>query len=151
MKEQPSTSLRPGFTVIAHTVLIRKGSVFLLRRYKTGLLDGWYCLPGGHMKLGETVTECAKRECYEEAGIEIENLELRRIYSYFFKGDQGLNFIFTSKKWTGSPHIAEPEFFNDGGFFLFDELPPKTLSWVKDAVDAYLKNQNDFELVENFN
>ena len=86
----------------------------------------------------------------EETGIEVENLKLRRIHSYLFRRDQGLNFIFTSKEWTGSPHIGEPEFFNDGGFFLFDELPPKTLSWVKDAVDAYRKNQNDFELVESF-
>ena len=81
MKEQPSTSPRPSFTVIAHTMLIRKGSVFLLRRYKTGLLDGWYSLPGGHMELGETITECATRECYEEVGIELESIELRRIHN----------------------------------------------------------------------
>ena len=103
------------------------------------------------MELGETITDCATRECYEEVGIELESIELRRIHNYFFRGDQGLNFIFTSKKWVRSPHIGEPELFNDGRFFLFDELPPKTLSWVKDAVDAYQKNQNDFQLVENFN
>ena len=151
MKDQLVTSSRACFTVIAHTMLILQGSVFLLRRHKTGVLDGWYSLPGGHMELGETTTLCAARECSEEAGVEVENLELRRIHSYLFRGDQGLNFILTSKKWTGSPHIGEPEFFNDGGFFLFDELPLKTLSWVKSAVDGYRKNQNDFELVENFN
>ena len=103
------------------------------------------------MEPGERVTECAIRECYEEAGIKLESLELRRIHSYFSRGDQGLNFIFTSKRWTGFPHIGEPEFFNDGGFFLFEELPSKTLSWVKDAVGAHHENKNDFELVENFN
>ena len=90
--------------------------MFLLRRHRTGALDGWYSLPGGHLELGETITECATRECSEETGIEVENLKLRRIHSYLYRGDQGLNFIFTSKKWTGSPHISEPEFFNDGGF-----------------------------------
>ena len=102
------------------------------------------------MELGETMTVCAARECSEEAGVEVENLELRRIHSYLFRGDQGLNFIFSSKNWSGSPRIAEPEVFDDGGFFLFHELPPKTLPWVKDTVDAYRKNQNDVELVERF-
>ncbi len=102
-------------------------------------------------KLKKITIEPTKKIGAEETGIEVENLELRRIHSYLFRGDQGLNFIFTSKKWTGSPRIGEPEIFNDGGFFPFDELPLKTLSWVKLAVDAYRKNQNDFELVENFN
>ena len=151
MKDQLVTSSRACFTVIAHTMLISQGSVFLLRRHKTGVLDGWYSLPGGHMELGETTTLCAARECCEEAGVEVENLELRRIHSYLFRGDQGLNFIFSSKNWSGSPRIAEPEVFDDGGFFLLHELPSKTLPWVKDAVDAYRKNQNDVELVESFN
>ena len=103
------------------------------------------------MELGETTTLCAARECSEEAGVEVENLELRRIHSYLFRGDQGLNFIFSSKNWSGSPCIAEPEVFDDGGFFLLHKLPSKTLPWVKDAVDAYRKNQNDVELVESFN
>ena len=150
MNDQLARDSRARFAVIAHTMLISGSSVFLLRRNRTGALDGWYSLPGGHLELGETITECATRECSEETGIEVENLKLRRVHSYLFRGDQGLNFIFTSKEWTGLPHIGEPEFFNDGGFFLFDELPPKTLTWVKDAVDAYRKNQNDFELVENF-
>ncbi len=43
--------------------------------------NGLWCLPGGAMEAGESVTECVRRECREEIGVEIEVLELIGIYS----------------------------------------------------------------------
>ncbi|MFW5873715.1 MAG: NUDIX domain-containing protein [Bacillota bacterium] len=41
---------------------------------------GW-ALPGGTMKLGETIKETACRNLYEETGIEAKNLKLTDIFS----------------------------------------------------------------------
>lgn len=34
--------------------------------------DGSWCLPGGRMEAGESFAECARRECREELGYEVE-------------------------------------------------------------------------------
>ncbi|QEN03662.1 NUDIX domain-containing protein [Thiospirochaeta perfilievii] len=43
-----------------------------------------YSLPGGHLEFGETLIECAKREVFEEVGIEIENIEIATIGENLF-------------------------------------------------------------------
>ena len=43
--------------------------------------NGCWGLPGGSMEIGEKFVEAAKRELFEEAGIEVGELELFGIYS----------------------------------------------------------------------
>ena len=56
-----------------------KGRVLLQKRSDDNLWGN----PGGSMNLGETIYETAKREIYEETGLEIsyKDLELFNIYS----------------------------------------------------------------------
>jgi len=54
------------------------GTALLLTRRSD---NGLWCLPGGAMEAGESVTECVERECREELGAEIEVTELIGIYS----------------------------------------------------------------------
>ena len=51
--------------------------VLLIRRTDNGL----WALPGGAQDIGETVTEAAARETWEESGVEIEVVGLVGIYS----------------------------------------------------------------------
>ena len=44
--------LRDLFPVVVHALLIQDQKVFLLRRNKTGIMDGFYALPGGHQNSG---------------------------------------------------------------------------------------------------
>ena len=54
-----------------------KGEILLQKwRY-----NGCWALLGGSMEIGEKFIDVAKREVYEEAGIEVEELELFGIYS----------------------------------------------------------------------
>lgn len=53
------------------------GRVLLLRRPDNGL----WTIPTGGLKRGETVRECAVRECREETGIEIETLGLVGVFT----------------------------------------------------------------------
>ncbi|HEX6289150.1 MAG TPA: NUDIX hydrolase [Herpetosiphonaceae bacterium] len=52
-------------------VVWRDDRVLLIRRGRPPLLDEW-SLPGGRQEIGETVAEAARREVYEETGIDIE-------------------------------------------------------------------------------
>ena len=54
-----------------------KGEILLQKRRD----NGCWAILGGAMEIGEKFTEAAKREVYEEAGIEIGELQLFAIYS----------------------------------------------------------------------
>jgi 8-oxo-dGTP pyrophosphatase MutT (NUDIX family) len=64
--------------VASYVIPVKDGQVFLMRRYKTGWMDGYYGLASGHMEAGESPTVAATREAKEEAGIDAkpEDLEL---------------------------------------------------------------------------
>jgi ADP-ribose pyrophosphatase YjhB (NUDIX family) len=54
-----------------------QGEVLLAKRTDNGL----WCIPGGHVDLGETVAEAALRELFEETGLKAEVVRLVGIYS----------------------------------------------------------------------
>lgn len=59
--------------VAVKAVIIRSGSVLLLRRVRSDAIDpGKWDLPGGRMRWGEKPCEALKREVYEETKLQIE-------------------------------------------------------------------------------
>lgn len=59
-----------------------QGKVLLTRREDNGL----WCLPGGHMDLGEMVTDTVIRETEEETGLKVEVERLVGVYSMPYPG-----------------------------------------------------------------
>lgn len=51
--------------------------VLLTRRTDNGL----WCLPGGHVEVGESVSQCCIREVREETGLEVKVRRLLGVYS----------------------------------------------------------------------
>jgi len=52
---------------------VMKGDKFLLgKRIGTGVGDGWYGMPGGHIDKWETIGVAAAREVKEETGIDVD-------------------------------------------------------------------------------
>ena len=129
--------MRDQFPVIVHTLLFRDGRVLLLRRARTGYLDGWYALPGGHLQRGESVAACAIRECFEETGIIIDAARLRPSVVMPYRSDdqQGVDFIMACDDFVGEPRLAEPERFDDIGFWSIDALPQKAVPYIAYALD----------------
>jgi 8-oxo-dGTP pyrophosphatase MutT (NUDIX family) len=68
------TSRKPSASVY---VTDDAGAILLLRRTDTGL----WTIPTGGLKKGETISQCAVRECEEETGLTVEITGLIGIFS----------------------------------------------------------------------
>jgi 8-oxo-dGTP diphosphatase len=62
-------------------IIVRKGKVLLVKR---GIepSKGLWAIPGGTLKLGETLQECAAREILEETGIKIKVGECIYVFDF---------------------------------------------------------------------
>ncbi len=69
-----ANSLVPACGVLA---VSDRGEILLQRRRDTGQ----WALPMGKQEIGETVTECARRETKEETGVDVEIIGLLGIFS----------------------------------------------------------------------
>ena len=143
-------SMRDMFPVLVHTLLLRRDSVLLLRRARTGYRDGWYALPGGHLERDESIVACAVRECREETGIAIEPAALKPAAAmpYRSDGQQGVDFIMVCRDVVGEPRLAEPERFDDIAFFPIGALPPRTVAYVARALDMERRGEWFCEVVD---
>ena len=98
-------------TLGVRIMLIQNEQVLLVRQT---YLPGWF-MPGGGVKRGETLEEAARREAREEAGAEMEALELVGAYTSFggFKSDHNILFLCNDFSLHGQPdrEIAEMRFF----------------------------------------
>lgn len=79
-------SVRPTPTCCA--CVLHKGRLLLIQR-GTEPNKGLWSFPGGHIELGETLFEAAKREAGEETGIEVEPLELFQTHDFIARDDAG--------------------------------------------------------------
>ncbi|MDX8367061.1 NUDIX hydrolase [Cytobacillus sp. IB215665] len=110
-------------------VIIQDGERILLQ-HRTDE-DNW-CIPGGVMEVGESFEQTAKRETYEETGLQVQKLDLFGIYSgeaCFVKypnGDQvfSVQIIFKASCYKGELKQMDIE-SREHRFFLKEELPPK--------------------------
>src|SRR5437868_13545475 len=98
-----------------------EGEVLLLHR-NNGKHRQWE-LPGGKVEPGENPESAAVREIKEELGIDVKIEE--KIGEKGFKTDDGIEMNYTwfsSKIIDGTPTIAEPETFDDIGFFSIKDM-----------------------------
>ena len=124
---------RAGFVVLAHTLVWDDaGGVLLLRRARTGFMDGYHTLPGGHRERGETVAGAALRECREEAGIDVETIRPLVVLPYA----EGVNFVFEAVAWRGKPRIGEAARCDSVAFAPVDRLPTPIAPFVRTALDC---------------
>jgi ADP-ribose pyrophosphatase YjhB (NUDIX family) len=68
------TSRKPSASVLVRN---SAGELLLLRRSDSGR----WTIPTGGLKKGETLTQCAARECREETGLDVEVMSLAGLFS----------------------------------------------------------------------
>ncbi|MFZ7944123.1 NUDIX hydrolase [Neobacillus sp. 19] len=107
--------------------------------------EGIWGLPGGLLELGESAEEAARREVFEETGVEIGQLQLVNVFSgkqYFRKLANGDEFYpvtiaYISKDIKNSTIQIDGEETLDAGFFDIGELPEQTSPLVRTMLQQF--------------
>lgn len=128
---------RSTFFVAVHLFLLNKDQIFLARRFQTGYEDGKYSVPAGHVEPGESPTEAAIREAYEEADVHIKPQDLELVHVMHRIHDrQSVDFFFVCRKWQGEPCINEPDKCDEVRWVSLKKLPKNTIPYIRLAIQA---------------
>ncbi|WP_332695475.1 NUDIX hydrolase [Halalkalibacter lacteus] len=95
---------------ITNCVLTKNDKALLLQKPSRG----WWVAPGGKMELGESIKESAEREFREETGLQVENVNLRAVFTIVIvENDQPVNewmmFTFQATSYKGQLFEQSPE------------------------------------------
>lgn len=127
----------------ASYLIITKGKkVLLLRRFNTGYEDGKYSLVAGHVEKGETFSDCIIREAKEEAGISIQNEDLKVVHvlhrnSGLNENNERVDIFFKVEKWQGQIENKEPDKCDDLSWFDINNLPSNTIPYISHVLENF--------------
>lgn len=88
----------------ATLVFVMRDDEILLIDKKTGLGKGKVNGPGGKVEPGETPEQCAIRECHEELGITVTNLEFCGEHRFQFVDGYSIHvYVYRTREFEGEP------------------------------------------------
>ena len=129
-------------------LLIQDDEILLLRRFNTGIDDGCYVVPMGCINGNETITQALFREAQEEANIFPVNPRFSHVMHRLHKLPDGsefeqIDFFFIANDYVGTLHNNEPHKCDELAFYPLNQLPEKTVSFIRAALSKSL-NSNAF-------
>lgn len=106
-------------------IVEEEGKILFLRQTKKN--GGRYSLIGGNVEENEFAREALAREALEEAGIQVEPVDLRLVHvlhRHKLKKDETLLVLyFKSSRFKGEPESLEPKKFKDVKWLPVSNLP----------------------------
>ena len=112
------------------------GLLLIQRNY--GAEKGLWAPPGGYVEQGEMVEEAARREAYEETGIEVTINGLVGLYSE--SGRPIVLAAFSAERVGGELHDKSPE-VQGVRFFPVNDLPPLAFPRDRSIIDTWVQLQ----------
>lgn len=106
-------------------VLVWKGDYVLLGKRFNPQGEGEWQFPGGHLEVGETVTQCAVREVLEETGIVIAGMKHAGYTDALFSmnGREYVTLFVSAAYDSGEVRVMEPEKCQCWKWFQSNDLP----------------------------
>lgn len=118
-------------------VIIKDGSILLTQRDDFHV----WCLPGGAVDDGETLSDAALREAKEETGLELALGRLVGMYSQpNWHGGSHHMAIFAATPRGGRLRLASGETI-DIGYFAQTDLPQPLVAWHRQPIDDALNGE----------
>ena len=108
-------------TFIAAGGIIEQEGKYLLIQEAREDIHGKWNLPAGQLDPGETVSEAAKREIYEECGFRVELTGVCQIGSWKSVDNIAIGIIFSTKIVGGEINF-NPDEIMDAKWFTYDEI-----------------------------
>ncbi|MBX9570637.1 MAG: NUDIX domain-containing protein [Candidatus Obscuribacterales bacterium] len=133
------------FIVIGTCIFVLRDKCLLLERRSD---NGLWGLPGGSMEPGETLEQCARRELFEETGINAIDLEFFHTFSgpelhhFYPNGDEAFIVTtgFITRNFEGEPRAADEESF-EMRFFELNALPEDLNPPTRAVLKIFLKSE----------
>jgi 8-oxo-dGTP diphosphatase len=130
-------------------MVLKYGKVLLgVRRGSHGA--GQFAFPGGHLNYMESFEDCARRETWEECGIEIENVRFQfvaNVQQYPPKHYAHIGLIADWK--SGEPTVFEPQKCEGWEWYGLDALPTGLFAATRLAIAAYQTGTNYYDTHES--
>lgn len=107
-------------SIAAGGVIEQEGKYLLIQEAREDIHGKWN-LPAGQLDPGETVSEAAKREIYEECGFRVELTGVCQIGSWKLVDNIAIGIIFSTKIVGGEINF-NPDEIMDAKWFTYDEI-----------------------------
>ncbi|MBI4449697.1 NUDIX domain-containing protein, partial [Candidatus Uhrbacteria bacterium] len=116
--------------------VVKDGKVLLGKR-RNAHGEGAWSFPGGHLEYGETWEECARREVFEETGMQIASVRFAAATNDVFgEAEKHYVTIFMIADWAeGTPEPCEPEKCERWEWYAWDALPEPRFLPLQHLVD----------------
>lgn len=124
--------------------MIKDGNVLLGKR-KNSHGHGSYGSGGGHLEFMESFEDAVKREIFEEAGIEIDNLKFLGVSNFAVDGKHYVDISFSADWKSGEPTVKEPEKLESWEWYDIDNPPSPLFGVVANYFEALKTGQHYFD------
>ncbi|MDN3678811.1 NUDIX hydrolase [Vibrio tapetis subsp. quintayensis] len=106
------------------TVIVRDGHILLGERMGSHGANTW-ATPGGHLELGESIEQCARREAFEETGLVVEKVTKIGFTNDIFENEQKhyVTLFVLGECDDGEPKVTEPGKCKQWKWCALDALP----------------------------
>ncbi len=134
--------VRAATQVSVYLVLYSQDNILFSLRQNTGYCDGCYGLVSGHVEQNESAYAAMIREAREEAGVIIQERDLRLAHVLHRKtGRLNIDLFFTCHRFEGEVVNCEPDKCGALSFFEDQNDPTPTVDYVLEALDAIKRGE----------
>jgi len=127
-------------------MLMKEGKILLGRRHADPEKadselhgEGTWTMPGGKLEYGESFEQGAKRETYEETGLQLDNIQVICVSNDKNEHAHFVTIGLFSDKFDGEPKVMEPDEIVEWKWFSLDDLPSPIYFPSAKIVENYKK------------